>query len=74
MNNKVFLLWRDDWGYDEYDSMVVIAETKKQAREIANKDVGAEGQIWTNPDFVFCEEVSIHNAAGRVLIASFNAG
>ena len=70
---KIYLLRRkDNIGYDEYDSKVIVADSEQRARKLANEFVGDEGTIWDNPKFVTCEEVD--NTLEGVLITSFNAG
>lgn len=70
---KIYLLNRtDDIGYDEYDSKIVVAETARRARKLANEHVGNEGTVWQNTEIVTCRQVST-TEEGEVL-ASFNAG
>lgn len=69
---KIYLLSRDDYGYDEYSSKVVIAKNEERARELANDNTGDEGRIWTNSDLVFCNLVGTKTEG--VLLGAFNAG
>ncbi len=71
----LYLLTRKskDVGWDEYDSRLVRAQSVDDARETANNSVGDEGQIWTNPKLVACEEVQPVGPR-EIIISSFNAG
>ncbi len=69
---KIWILKRDDHGYDEYDGKVIVAKNAKRAREIANENTGDEGRIWTDAALVSCEEIKA-TEEGEVL-GSFNAG
>jgi hypothetical protein len=51
---NIYLLQRKQFSYDEYRAKVVVAENESRARELANKDVGDEGQIWTDESQVTC--------------------
>ena len=71
---KIYLLKRIDGpDYDEYDEKVIRAKSEKQAREIANKNVGDEGQIWADKNLVVAEIVTAAGEPG-VISDSFNAG
>jgi hypothetical protein len=70
---KIWLLSRiDKVGWDEYAGKVIVAETAKRAREIANERVGDESEIWDNPEFVSCIEVD--NTVEGVVLDDFKAG
>jgi hypothetical protein len=70
---KIYVLVRnDEAGYDEYDSKVFVAKNEKRAREIANRHVGDEGEMWTDTRLVACEIVDI--SVEREVVGSFNAG
>jgi hypothetical protein len=68
---KIYLIsTNDDWGYDDYDSIVVIAENKEKAIAYAKEE------CYNFSDNLTVREIGIaHNnqGEGRVL-ASFNAG
>ena len=70
----IYLLVRTDhpW-YDEYDGRVICADNEKQARTIANKSAGDEGQMWDDYSLVVCELIDPDGEHGEIL-ASFNAG
>ena len=68
--NKIYYIERrDEWGYDEYDSCVVIAESEDRALEEAS---GLSGSFLTGK----IEFVGIANKEQEtgVLLGSFNAG
>ena len=66
---KIYLVTRtDDYGYDEYDSAVVIEKTPKKAMEFCEQ--------YFNKGEMICELIGTATSkqkAGEVL-ASFNAG
>ena len=63
----------DNIDYEQYESKIVRASSEKEAREIANQDVGWEGKIWTNPNCVKCDEVN-PDGPSEELLGSYNAG
>lgn len=69
---KIFLLERKECGWDEYDAKVIVAKNEQRAREIANQNVGDEGQVWTDESQVTCKIVEV-KSEGEVL-GSFRAG
>ena len=70
----LYLLKRlDHTGYDEYDAMVIRADSKRMARKLANSVCGDEGHIWTDETIVTCEVLKQTGQNGIVL-GSFNAG
>lgn len=70
----IYLLSRTgEIGYDENDSMCVLASSESEARAIANENYSNEGAIWNDSSKVECEEVDLFDPA-RLLLASFNAG
>lgn len=71
---KLYLLRRhDEPGYDEYDSMVIRAESEERARKIANICCMYEGRIWDNPELVDCVELKASGEEG-IIITNFVAG
>jgi len=69
---KIYLLERKECGYDEYGLKVVIAKNEARAREMANEQVGDEGQIWTDASQVTCTIVDTKKE--MVVAAEFHAG
>jgi len=71
---QLYLLTREETAYyDEYDSKLIRAKSQKQAREIANENVGDEGKIWDDKKLVKSTIIVNHGEVG-VVIESFNAG
>ena len=70
----IYLLKRigETW-YDEYDAKIVRARSEGSAREIADKEPGDEGKIWTDPELVSCEKITPSGESAQ-LLGSFNAG
>jgi len=69
---KIYLLERKECGYDEYGAKVIIAKSEARAREMANEQVGDEGQIWTDESQVTCTIVDLKKE--MVVSAEFHAG
>lgn len=59
--------------YDEYDSKVVRATSEREARALANAQVGDEGNIWEDSSEVNCEVVDPEGQPG-VISSSFHVG
>jgi len=73
MKNIYLLTRKGHIGYDEYDSMVVRAESPEKARQLANDQCGDEGHVWTNSEKVKCLVIKA-SGPSKVIINSFNAG
>jgi hypothetical protein len=59
--------------YDEYDSMVIFAESEEQARKIANEKVcSGQTNVFLDPTYATCEELKDATEPG-VVVASYNA-
>lgn len=63
---KIFIISREDYGYDEYDSHIVRAENKEDVLRVCN-------------DGAFTEENSVIkeitlDGESEILLSSFNAG
>tara|TARA_R110002074_G_C11963222_1_gene609840 strand:+ start:144 stop:359 length:216 start_codon:yes stop_codon:yes gene_type:complete len=70
----IYLLKRlEDIGWDEYAAKVVRAESEKEARALANQNVGDEGKIWEYSTCVSCEEVDTQEYSA-VILQSYKAG
>lgn len=70
----IYLLTRTGrFNYDEYDSRVVRAKDESEAREIANRHVAGEGQIWNDYELVSCTQVS-DSGVSDVILNSYIAG
>jgi len=82
---NLYLLSQDErYGYDTFDSCVVVAKSAKDAVQINPSwnhkwDTGWVSGVWaTKPENVDCEYLgpleSSDYKEGKVVIASFNAG
>lgn len=88
---KIFMLERtDDIGYDEYDSVIVVAEDEQQARETHPRfgnEWDSEDECWTNGTSGWTWDISsleiefLGSYLGQVgaerpgvIMSSFNAG
>ncbi len=60
-------------GYDEYSAKVVRADNPKEARALANENVGDEGQIWSDSKMVSCNSIKAEGKS-KIILGSFNAG
>lgn len=63
---KVYLVESENWGYDDYDSFVVIAENEQKAIELVKDSFKADQGILTTKEISLQEEC--------VVLGSFNAG
>ena len=70
---RLYLLTQEAAHYDEYDSKLIRAKSQKQAREIANENVGDEGKIWGDKKLVKSTIIKNKGEVG-VVIESFNTG
>jgi len=66
---KLFILVRisDKPIYDVCDGKIIRAKTAALARQMANVDVWDEGEIWTDPNKVTCEELLFKGEPGVIL-------
>jgi hypothetical protein len=78
---KLYLLTRTDrWSYDDYDSLIVCAESEEDAKNIGPDgpfDPNERYSSWTkSKDNIICEEIGdAHPSMERgVILASYNAG
>lgn len=77
---KIYKVWQEDvYGYDTYDSAVIIAEGINRAKRISIEKLGrGEGlsKTWTGDiSKVHATEIGISNKEEEgIVVASFNAG
>ena len=80
---KVFKVWVDDCGYDEYDGAVVVAESKEDVRSrLVHDDVSGKTQFLIDgfEQFAFFDyqgEIHIEEVPTdmfAVILTSYNAG
>lgn len=67
---KFWLVTCNGYGYDEYDSFVIRADTSDRAKQLAEeeqKEVGGKSQNWTIVELTISGEEEI-------ILGSFNAG
>jgi len=73
---KCFLVYVEDYDYDQYDSVAVLAESKEEVREMFIKDseytyIGEDGPFfYKSQGKIYIEEMTEKG----VVCASFNAG
>jgi hypothetical protein len=75
MNLNLYLLSREDEaGYDQYDALIVAAESVKEAKTIL-PDVCSE-DTWINPKDVKAKLIGVATSKTKkgVILASYNAG
>ena len=63
---KVYLVKSEDWDYDEYDSIVVVASTEEEAISMG------QGFFNENQGQITATEVNLTKSG--VILTSFNAG
>ena len=70
----IWLLERlDRFDYNEYVAKVIRAKTAKEARFLANQDVGYEGKVWTDTDIVRCRKIN-PDGKNKVISTDYLAG
>lgn len=75
---KIYLVSVEEYCYDEYDSMVVIADNEQEAIEMCkandyNGDEGWEGFIESQGKIV-AKEINLNTNTSKIILQSFNAG
>lgn len=75
---KIYLVTVEEYSYDEYDSMVVIANNEQEAIEMCKaKDYNT---IWGYDGFVrkqgkiTAKEIDLNTNNSQIILTSFNAG
>lgn len=73
---NIYLVTRtDNWGYDDYDSMVVVAPNATSAKEFTIQTHPAECYDWTTLKNLEAELVGTTSKKQRsTILESFNAG
>jgi hypothetical protein len=69
----------DKIGYDEYDAMVVAADSDDEAFRLCDEESGCSGDdyaTWAKPDHLLIRIIgtTLPDLEAGVIIASFNAG
>lgn len=78
---KIYLVTAEEYDYDQYDSVVVLANNKQEAIELCKgKDyetnkysIAFDGYFVKNQGKITIKEIDL-NANAQVILASFNAG
>lgn len=69
---KIFLFYRDNWYYDQDDSLVIKAFNIEKAKEIASKHDWGDWKY--NEEEVKIKEIDLYDCKDEVILSSFNAG
>jgi len=68
---NIYLLDREEWGYDCNSGYIIIAENEKQARKFGSKEAqGESSEIWLHEGRTNCKKIGTADkgqAAGVVL-------
>ena len=67
---KIWIVSRDEYKYDEYDSHVVRAETAAEAIELVRSDRYSEHEDWSSPQVIEL----LRDGEPSIVHSSFNAG
>lgn len=69
---KVYLVYADDWDYDDYDSIVVVAENEDNALAMANSGYFNDSFFKNHQGEIHVKEVDL--TTEHIVLTSFNAG
>jgi hypothetical protein len=69
---KVYLVYADDWDYDDYDSIVVVAENEDNALAMANSGYFNDSFFKKHQGEIHVKEVDL--TTEHIVLTSFNAG
>lgn len=69
---KVYRVYADDYDYDEYDAIVVVAENEERALAMANIGNWGESYFRKNQGSIHVKEVDL--TTEHIVLESFNAG
>ncbi len=67
---KLWLLYRDECDFDEYEKHLIRAKSQKRARQIANNISRDEGKIWEDKELVKCKQIKIEGKE-EIIISDF---
>lgn len=65
---KVFLVWVDKYGYDQYDGVVVVAGSKERALELIDE------RKYFSPSQGPILITEVNTTMEHIVLESFNAG
>ena len=69
---KVYRVYADDYDYDEYDAIVVVAENEERALTMANSGNWGDSYFRKSQGAIHVKEVDL--TTEHVILESFNAG
>lgn len=69
---KVYLVYADDWDYDDYDALVIVAENEESALAMANSGYLGGSYFKERQGEIHVKEVDL--TTERIIMESFNAG
>ena len=75
---KIYLVTVEEYDYDEYDSMVVIANNEQEAIEMCkaedyNSTWGCDGFV-KKQGKITAKEIDLNTNNSQIILTSFNAG
>lgn len=72
---NIYLIKHEEWGYDCYDSLIIVANNDNEVRELAKKAHADEGEdIWGTAAITLEGEYRGSQTSPFILHKSFNAG
>ena len=69
---KVYLVYADDWDYDDYDALVIVAENEESALAMANSGYWDGSYFKERQGEIHVKEVDL--TTEHIVLESFNAG
>lgn len=69
---KTYLVWVEKYDYDEYDSVVVVAESKDKALEMVKNGYCGGSYFAEHQGEIYIDEVNLNTE--HIVLASYNAG
>ena len=69
---KVYLVYADDYDYDDYDALVVVAENEDNALKIVHSGYFNGSYFKKHQGEVYIKEVDL--TTEHIVLESFNAG
>lgn len=69
---KVYYVYADDWSYDDFDAIVVVAKNKDRALAMVNSGYCGDCYFKEYQGEIHIEEVDLTKE--HVVLESFNAG
>ena len=74
MKNIYLVKRNDDWSYDDYDSFVCIAKSKKEARSFDPTQDGRSWGGWSDKDLTITKIGTTTRKKSMIILSSYNAG